>query len=116
MIAFTDGSCLGNPAPCGTGACLYVPGYTDPILHKQPVTSYGSILLGELIAMKMVINTIQNQTERRSREKNNVDKIHIFSDSQCAIGHLTLVLEAKTHRASMQEVKSSIKMLESAGI
>ena len=60
-----------------------MPGYTDPILHKQPVTSYGSILLGELIAIKLVINTIQNQAEKR--EKNNVDKIYIFTDSQCAL-------------------------------
>ena len=112
VIAFTDGSCLGNPGPCGTGACLYMPGYTDPILHKQPVTSYGSILLGELIAIKMVINTIQNQTERREI----IEKIHIFSDSQCVIGHLTLRWEAKTHKASIQEVKSSIQMLKSAEV
>ena len=38
-----------------------MPGYTDPTIHKQPVTSCGSILLGELIAIKMVINEIQNQ-------------------------------------------------------
>ena len=49
VIAFTDGSCLGNPGPCGAGACIYMPGYTDPTMHKQPVTSCGSILLGELI-------------------------------------------------------------------
>ena len=38
-----------------------MPGYTDPTIHKQPVTSCGSILLRELIAIKMVINEIQNQ-------------------------------------------------------
>ena len=69
MIAFTDGSCLGNPGPCGARACIYMPGYTDPILHKQPVTSYGSILLGELIAIKLVINAIQNQSNREKRNK-----------------------------------------------
>ena len=62
----------------------------------------------------MVINKLQNQTERR--EINNVDKTYIFSDSQCAIGHLTLEWEAKTHKASLQEIKSSIQMLESARI
>ena len=41
---------------------------------------------------KMVINTNQNQAEKR--EIKNVVKIHIFSDSQCAIGHLTLGWEA----------------------
>ncbi len=24
-IIFTDGSCLGNPGPCGAGACIYPP-------------------------------------------------------------------------------------------
>ena len=24
VIAFTDGSCLGNPGPCGAGACIYM--------------------------------------------------------------------------------------------
>ena len=55
-----------------------------------------------------------NQTERR--EINNVEKIHIFSDSHCAIGHLTLGWEAKTHKASIQEVKTSMQKLENAGI
>ena len=114
VIAFTDGSCLGNPGPCGAGACIYMPGYTDPTIHKQPVTSCGSILLGELIAIKMVINEIQNQAEKR--ELNNVKKVHIFSDSQCAIGHLSLGWEAKMHRASIQEVKSDIQRLETSGI
>ena len=110
MIAFTDGSCLGNPGPFGIGACIYMPGYTDPILHKQPVTSYRCILLGgggELIAIKMVMNTIQNQTERR--EINNVDKIHIFWTVSVLLVILLLDGEAKTHKASIQEVKSSIK-------
>ena len=33
-IVFTDGSCLGNPGPCGGGACVYLPGHTEPILLK----------------------------------------------------------------------------------
>ena len=62
----------------------------------------------------MVINEIQNQAEKR--ELNNVKKVHIFSDSQCAIGHLSLGWEAKMHRASIQEVKSDIQRLETSGI
>ena len=62
----------------------------------------------------MVINEIQNQAEKR--ELNNVKKVHIFSDSQCAIGHLSLGWEAKMHWASIQEVKSDIQRLETSGI
>ena len=31
---------------------IYMPGDTDPTIHKQPVSSCGSILLGELIPIK----------------------------------------------------------------
>ena len=55
---------------------MYMPGYTDQTIHKQSVSSCGSILLGELIAIKMVINEIQNQAEKR--ELNNLKKVHYF--------------------------------------
>ena len=38
-VGFTDGSCLGNPGPCGAGACLFIPGSVDPIMIKQPVSN-----------------------------------------------------------------------------
>ena len=38
-IAFTGGSCLGTPGPCGTGACLFLPGHTEPCTLKHPVSS-----------------------------------------------------------------------------
>ncbi|MCG8113581.1 MAG: reverse transcriptase domain-containing protein, partial [Candidatus Thiodiazotropha taylori] len=108
-IAFTDGSCLGNPGPCGAGACIFLPGRTEPILLKHPVTSCGSILLGELIAIKMTILQIKNKTTKT--ELNLTKKLHIFSDSQCAIGHLVLGWEADSHKATIKEVKTDIKML-----
>ena len=114
VIAFTDGSCLGNSEPCGVGACIYMPGYTAPTINKQPVSSCGSILLGELIAINMVINESQNQAKKR--ELNNVKKVYIFSDSQCEIGHLSLGCEAKMHRATIQEVKSGIQKLDTSRI
>ena len=33
-VAFTDGSCLGNPGPCGAGACVFLPYKTDPTFLK----------------------------------------------------------------------------------
>ena len=113
-IAFTDGSCLGNPGPCGAGACIHLLGHTEPILLKYPVSSYGSILLGELMIIKLTLNHIQNRTTRS--EVRITEKFHIFSDSQCAIGHLLLGWEAKTHKATINEVKSNIKNLEMLGI
>ena len=112
--AFTDGSCLGNPGPCGAGACVFLPDKTEPTLLKQPVSSRGSILLGELIAIKMAINYIFNT--RHQRPPNNVKKVHVFSDSQCAIGHLTLGWEPNSHKATIAEVKSDIQKLVDSGV
>ena len=44
-IAFTDGSCLTNPGPCGAGAVIYIE--EECVELKQPVCTRGSILLGE---------------------------------------------------------------------
>ena len=46
IVAFTDGSCQGNPGPCGSGAVLY-PGDNEGISLKRPVAQRGSILLAE---------------------------------------------------------------------
>jgi hypothetical protein len=55
-IAFTDGSCLNNPGPCGAGAIVFVEEETTEL--KQPVCKRGSILLGELIAIIIVLEYI----------------------------------------------------------
>ena len=78
-IAFTDGSCLGNPGPCGAGECIFPPGHTEPSLLKHPVSSYGSILLGELIAIKLAVKHIQSKTTEA--DLRNTEKLHIFSDT-----------------------------------
>ena len=61
-MAFTDGSCLGNPGPCGSGACIFVPNQTEPVSLKRPVTNRGSILLGELVAFLMVLDLLRVNT------------------------------------------------------
>ena len=38
-IAFTDGSCLNNPGPCGAGAIVFVEEETTEL--KQPVCKRG---------------------------------------------------------------------------
>ena len=67
-VVFTDGSCLGNPGPCGAGACLSIPGSSDLVMLKQPVSSRGSILLGELVAIKMALQYLyRSKVQRGSR-------------------------------------------------
>ena len=40
-VAFMDGSCMGNPGPCGSGACVYLPSVVDPVRLKRPVCKRG---------------------------------------------------------------------------
>ena len=46
VLAFTDGSCLSNPGPCGAGAAIFPPDM-DWVELRRPVAVYGSILLAE---------------------------------------------------------------------
>ena len=54
-FAFTDGSCLENPGPCGAGAVIFFPDDPSGLELTRPVAARGSILLAELIAKLMVL-------------------------------------------------------------
>ena len=84
LVCFTDGSCLPNPGPCGAGAVIYHPDGQEEC-SKRPVATYGSILLGELVAILSVTeHLITNNSQIQHRE------ISIFSDSLTAVGIITL--------------------------
>ena len=38
-IAFTDGSCMGNPGPCGADGCISLLGVEEPVCLKKPVSN-----------------------------------------------------------------------------
>ena len=114
IIAFTDGSCLGNPGPCGSGACIYLSGVTDPTRLRRPVCKRGFILLGELVAIQMVVEYITNY--RRGVNDHSSSKLHIFSDSQSAVGLLTLGWEATSHKGTVMEGKAGIQRLQEEGV
>jgi hypothetical protein len=73
-IAFTDGSCLNNPGPCGAGAIVFVEEETTEL--KQPVCKRGSILLGELSNQ----NSIRIYRSTRNKKKNRTT-YNIFGQS-----------------------------------
>ena len=108
-IAFTDGSCLSNPGPCGAGALVLLNGIESEL--KQPVCKRGSILLAELIAIKLVLDFIYNPDNRRK-----VNQIKIFSDSQSAIGILSLNWKIENHKLTARTIISKMKALQQEGI
>ena len=96
LITFTNGACHPNPGPCGAGACVYLPFETSPVNLKQPVSKLGSILLGEMIAIKMVLDFILEKLH----QKRKLNKVLMLSDSQSSVGPLTLGWEATQRKST----------------
>lgn len=80
-IAFTDGSCITEPGPFGSGAFIIPSNGLKPVQLKQSVSWAGSILLSELNAIKLVLDYFLSSEKNRK----DTESINIFSDSQIAI-------------------------------
>ena len=97
VSGFTDdGSCRSNLGPCGAGACLFFPSQERIDLH-QPVARRASILLGELVAIKIALDKV---------------KVTLFSDSQSAVGILALGWQSNSHKHEIAEINQTLKSLE----
>ncbi|XP_071160776.1 uncharacterized protein [Mytilus edulis] len=105
VVAFTDGSCQSNPGPCGAGAIVIF--NNKEIELKQPVSKRGSILLAELVAIKLVLDYVN-----RIENKTLIEEVKIFSDSQTAIGILTLNWKIENNRSTSHEIISLIKCIQ----
>ena len=93
---------------CGAGAAIYHPeGQLDTI--KRPVAAYGSILLGELVAILSVLEHLSGNDHQVHQKE-----IKIFSDSQTAVGILTLNWASK-HQDVIKKIKEGMSILESRG-
>ena len=108
-VAFTDGSCQGNPVPCGSGAVLY-PGDNEGISLKRPVAQRGSILLAELVAILMVLEHCI------AALKDGFTDIKILSDSQTAVGILTLNWKSSNYIDTISDIKENIGTLMRYGM
>ncbi|VDI77868.1 Hypothetical predicted protein [Mytilus galloprovincialis] len=105
VVAFTDSSCQSNPGPSGAGAIVIF--NNKEIELKQPVSKRGSILLAKLVAIKLVLDYVS-----RIENKTLIEELKIFSDSQSAIGILTLNLKIENHRSTSHEIISLIKSIQ----
>lgn len=78
LVAFTDGSSLGNPGPGGWGAVLVSPRMEEIIElgGMKPQTTNNEMELSAIVAVL-------------SHAVNNTEPLHIFTDSQYAINGIT---------------------------
>ena len=111
IIAFTDGSCQPNPGPCGAGSCIFMPYQDNPICLKRPVSSYSSIPLGELVAILITIDHVAEEIN-----KTDSSEVHIFSNSQSAIGILKLGWQPTQHKQTVAEIRQKISRFEQKNI
>ena len=109
LVCFTDGSCLPNPGPCSAGAVIYHPDGQEECI-KRPVTAYGSILLGELVA---ILSVTEHLTTNNSHIQHR--QIRIFSDSQTAVGIITLNWVPDHYLHVIKKINENISSLESKG-
>ena len=79
IIAYTDGSAIGNPGPCGAGAYI-------SLVRKHLPLVYGTNNIGEMFATGMVLQFITNE-KVLSRAARRV-RTFIFSDSKLTIDSL----------------------------
>ena len=109
-FAFTDGSCLTNPGPCGAGAVIYQD-HHQPVYLKRPVSRRGSILLGELVAILITLEyMVQHITSMRC------NLLKIFSDSQSTVGILTLNWKDISYRSITKDIRNAINILQDTGV
>ena len=105
--AFTDGSCLTNPGPCGTGAVVYPFNHEPAVRLKRPVSKRGSILLRESIAILVVIEyLVQNIGSLLCK------LLKIFCDSQSAVGILMLGWKDTSYKDVVSDIKKGISILK----
>ena len=81
IIAFTDGSALGNPGPCGAGTAIYWNGLSDqPSHHLHPISQKSSSYHGELYAILLTLEATVNKYPPIYNRK-----LHIITDCQSAV-------------------------------
>ena len=67
-----------------------------------------------MVAIQMVLQFI---SRRQTNTEDQICKeVHIFSDSQSAVGMLTLGWEVAAHKSTVVEVKSDISRLKLMGV
>ena len=87
LVAFTDGSSLGNPGPGGWGAAL-VAKRLDEVVElggSSPKTTNNEMELSAIVGVL-------------SYAVNNTDPLHIFTDSQYAINGITNWIHEWNHK------------------
>ena len=106
-IAFTDGSALGNPGPCGGAALIYMEGLDGPQLKIMTAGSKeGSSYYGELLGLRAALMTIALEAVIPPKEA------HVFIDCTSVISVAAGTSDATGHYETVEDIHNLVDFLE----
>ncbi len=114
IIAYTDGSALTNPGPCGAGAAIYLEGHSStPLEIHRPISLKSTSYHGEIQAIDLALDYIVDYLGTTSPPRS----IHLLTDCQAALTSVTSPNLAgyRSHTQKISDVSSKVKNLESHG-
>lgn len=96
-VAFTDGSCHGNPGPAGAGAVVRL---SDGSVHEDyRALGIATNNVGELTAIGMALDLLEQAGIKPA------EPVALFTDSKYARGVLVEGWKAKANRELIQELR-----------
>ena len=108
IVAFTDGSALGNPGPTGAGAVIYRNGMSSiPTKLASGVSKLSNNVHGEIFAIKLACSNIATII-RKDQHKS----INIFSDCQAAILVISNMEKSDNYSELIRDIQTSLFELQ----
>lgn len=97
LYIHTDGSCSGNPGPCGCSAILV---FNNKIKKMSEPLGIGTNNIAELSGIKLGLSAVKKHTDYETI---------VYTDSQYAINILTKGWKAKKNIELVNDIKELIK-------
>lgn len=106
LVAFTDGSALANPGPCGSAA-VDKDGYEcDPMRLRRSVSIRSTSYHGEMDALHLCINNVHDILVNNTQI---IETVHIFSDCKGAIESVASTQRIQSHQSLKYEFLKNVK-------
>ena len=100
IVAFTDGSALGNPGPTGSGAVVYHTGLSsEPTPLASAVSKQSNNVHGEIFAIKLACSNIKTTINQHHRS------VNFFCDCQTAILVIANLERAENYSELIREIQ-----------
>jgi ribonuclease HI len=100
VIAYTDGACIGNPGPAGSGALVQLPDGRCGQASRSLGLATNNV--GELDAIGLALDLMEEAGVEEG------ETVVIYSDSNYARGVLTLGWKAKANRTLILELRERL--------